>query len=206
MAEIAVLTGDIIGSTRLAPEALEGAMRALGDAAHEIAGWAGTATRFTRARGDGWQMVLTEPRLSLRAALFLRASLRRTGKGMATRVSVAHGAGTIPETGDLNGANGAAFVLSGRGLDQMARGHELALAGDMPGAAAAVGILADVQSRRWSVAQARVLALLFAPDAASQTEVAQGLGMSRQAVAKLGAFRGQGAMLAAIEAWETWWE
>ncbi len=205
MTKIAVLTGDVIGSTRLASDALETAIAALAGASDEIARWTGTPTRFTRSRGDGWQIVLTEPRLSLRAALSLRARLRIAGRSMATRISVAHDAGDMPQAGDLNGAAGPAFVLSGRGLDQMARGRELAFAGDVPGAAAAVAVLADALSRRWSVAQARVMSALLAPDSPSQAAIADGLGISQQAVAKVALFRGPGIVLAALEEWEMWW-
>ena len=119
----AVLTGDLIGSTKVEPAALERAIDLLAETARELTGWAPPSPdpRFTRYRGDGWQMVVAEPGLALRAVLMLSASLRAADLGLATRAAIGIGAVESLGTASLADARGVAFEASGRGLDHMAR-------------------------------------------------------------------------------------
>ena len=129
--DLAVLTGDIIRSCRLTPEALDAAMAALSRAAAAMSAWDGSRdARFSRFRGDGWQCLAPSPALGLRAVLFLRAHLRALDRDTDTRASVGIGPGALPERGDLSAAGGPAFEISGRGLDKMARVQQLAVAAE----------------------------------------------------------------------------
>ena len=106
-------------------------MDVLADAAREISGWTpGADTRFTRYRGDGWQMHLAEPGLALRAALVLAARLRAADTGLATRAAI--GIGRIEDLGtaSLADARGPAFEASGHALDRMRYGRRLAIDGE----------------------------------------------------------------------------
>ena len=178
---ITVLTGDIVASSELGPDRLDAAMQALAEASDDVALWQGAPTRFTRARGDGWQMVLARPGLTLRAAMRLRAGLRRRGRDLATRIGIAIGAGEVPPLGDLNAAGGPAFTASGRALDGMRAPHQIALA-DGPAGLAAALVLADHLSQGWTEAQARSLVPALSPDAPTRAEIGAALGISRQAV------------------------
>jgi alkanesulfonate monooxygenase SsuD/methylene tetrahydromethanopterin reductase-like flavin-dependent oxidoreductase (luciferase family) len=185
---IAVLTGDIVRSALLAPAELDRAMAALADGAATAAGWGDGAARFTRFRGDGWQCLAPSPPLAFRVALLLRARLRTEGRAFDTRIAVGIGAAEMPAAGDLAAASGPAFRLAGHGLDTMHRSARLAVGWQDPPAdadkVAAIVALLDTLSRRWTPAQARVLVATLPPAAPTQAEVAAGLGISQQMVAK----------------------
>ena len=179
---IAVLTGDIVRSTDLPKERLDRAVSALQAAAETAADWHGASLLFSRNRGDGWQVFLQRPALALRTALYLRSALRAEGKDMSTRISAATGTGDPGDTGDLNAASGPVFVASGRGLDKIEPPAMMAFAGG--GATGAVFRLSDHVSNSWTEAQARALGPFLAPDPPTQSEVADRLGITRQAVAQ----------------------
>ena len=199
----AVLTGDLIRSTRLGGRAVDFSLAALDHGADEIEGWGLGATRFTRYRGDGWQVYLSAAGQVLRASLFLAACLRAAETGLRTRIGA--GVGAVDRLDDdLARASGAAFVRSGRALDAMPRTRWLAIdgvgAGPWPGA---VVDLADWIAARWSREQAEAVALALDPSEPPQAEIADRLGVSRQAVqARLAGagFQALGTALAAFEA------
>lgn len=177
---LAVLTGDLIGSTRMVPTRLEQAFTTLTSAAARIDGWQAYPTHFSRYRGDGWQIALLRPQLALRAALFLRASLRAAGRDLSTRIAIAAGTGRPPQSPDLNTATGAVFVASGRALDAMEPQAQLTFAAG--GALGAAVRLADALSRSWTVAQARAIAPMLGPEPPTHFAVAESLSITRQAV------------------------
>ncbi|PZQ51387.1 MAG: hypothetical protein DI556_04250 [Rhodovulum sulfidophilum] len=186
--EFAVLTGDIIRSSKLSTETLDAAMAALEGGATSMTRWEGAEpARFERFRGDGWQCLAPSPRLALRATLFLRASLRAALRDVETRVSIGIGPARLsPET--LAAAGGPAFELSGRGLDKMARARNLAISwANPPGAAPVIGAvvaLCDEISRLWTPRQAELLLEALSPGDAPQEVLAERRGISQQAVAK----------------------
>ncbi len=185
---VAVLTGDIIRSSRLSPEALDAAMTALARGAAAMSLWDGaTPARFGRFRGDGWQCLAPAPAQALRAALFLRANLRAIDRDADTRISIGIGAGLLPSEG-LEAASGPAFEVSGRGLDQMGRTQQFAVAWAEPprgaGVIAAIYALADEVSRLWTPKQAELLVETLSPGDESQEALAAQRGVSQQAVAK----------------------
>ena len=193
---IAVLTGDLIGSTALARDDVERAFVALSEAAEAIGGWQRTPARFTRSRGDGWQLYLARPELALRAALTLRAALAAAGRTVETRIAMATGPGAPEPPEDLNEATGPAFTASGRALDALAGGATMAHASG--GALGAAVRLADHISRGWTEAQGRALLHMLPPDPPTRAEVGDRLGISRQAVDQALAAAGFPAIEAAL--------
>lgn len=177
---LAVLTGDLIGSSGLAPERIEEAFAVLGSAAERIAAWQGHPTSLSRYRGDGWQIVVMRPRLALRAALVLRAALRAGGRDLSTRIALASGQDRPPHLPDLNLATGPVFVASGRALDTIEAPAQMVLAGG--GALGAAVRLADALSQGWTQAQARAILPMLAPVPPTRILVAESLGIRRQAV------------------------
>ena len=128
---IAVLTGDIVGSSALSADELSEVMAALqlgADAVCEGVGgdltdasdvWVGPVDVF---RGDGWQAALRDPRHALLAAVILRlAVIRRRPEGRRnafdTRVAIAVGPAErlVPEA--ISRSSGSAFTQSGGLLD-----------------------------------------------------------------------------------------
>jgi len=206
---LAVLTGDVIRSARLAPEALDAVMAALGRGAAAMSSWDAAARPdcFTRFRGDGWQCLAPAPALALRATLFLRAHVRALDGDADTRVAVGIGPGTLPADGDLAAAGGPAFELSGRSLDGLRQPEQFSVAwADPPADAALIGAvfaLADEISRLWTARQAETLIETLAPGDAAQREIAGKRGVSQQAIAKRLSAGGDWALqraLAAVEA------
>ena len=172
--QYAVLTGDLIRSSDLAPSALDAGLDSLEQAAQEFAGC------FSRRGGDGWQCAAPSPENALRYALILRAALRSHGKDYATRISIAVGAGTLPANGDVNAAYGPAFTASGRLLEALPSGARMADAAG--GVLDAATRLADHISSGWTPAQARSVRLILWPKERIRSEAAAELGITRQAV------------------------
>lgn len=207
MDPIAVLTGDLIASTAASALAVDRAMLALAQAAQTIGGWIGHDTRFTRFRGDGWQIYLDQPSLALRAALVLTAHLRATDTGLATRIAIALGPHDGLGRAGLSGASGPAFETSGRALDQMKRSDEIAFAvARLPQASLrwqqAVIALAHWHATRWSREQAEAMVLALAPHTPRQDDIAQTLGITRQAVQGRLKSAGMRALQPALSAFE----
>lgn len=207
MPDIAVLTGDIVRSTALAPAELDAAMAAIAAATAAASGWAGGPVAFSRFRGDGWQCLLPAPSLALRLSLCVKAALRMHARRLDTRISIGIGEGVVPENGDLAAGRGPAFRASGHGLDSIARRARMAIewASPPPGAGKvrAIVALCDEIARRWTPAQANVLAHALVPGGATQAEIADAIEVSQQTVAKHLAAAGDWALehaMAALEA------
>jgi hypothetical protein len=179
----AVLTGDLMSSTRAGPERTDRALCALAAAADVISQWLHEDTRFTRFRGDGWQIYLgAQPGLAFRASLYLAARLRMAETGLATRIAAGVGPVVRVGTAGLADASGVAFEISGHALDHMERTRRLVIEG--------VGItpwhvslfeVADWMVRRWSCAQAEAVALALNDKAAAMADLAAEIGVTRQA-------------------------
>ncbi len=170
----AVLTGDLMNSTDLAPAALDAALVDLNTATSDFGGI------FARRGGDGWQCAVPDPASALRYALILRAALRSRGKEHATRIAIAAGAGTLPSSGDVNAAHGPAFTASGRLLDALPA--HVGMAHASGGALDAATRLADHISAGWTPAQARSVRLILWPKGRIRSDAAAALGITRQAV------------------------
>lgn len=229
MHPIAVLTGDLIASTAADVSAVDRAIQALAQAARILGDWAGHDTRFTRFRGDGWQLYLEKPGLTLRAALYLTAYLRAAEAGLATRMAIAIAPSYRLGAQGLSGASGLAFEKSGRGLDQMKRQDLIAFDADSdarkvsavaPTAHAGPDVtpgphskpdlwqkaildLALWQASRWTRDQATAIALALHPDPPTQDRIAQSLGITRQAVQVRLKGAGLHALKSALTAFET---
>lgn len=203
MASLSVLTGDLIGSSQLNATQIDAAMSALGDAAHDIAGWQpGLRTGFARASGDGWQFVVSSEHVGLRSSLFLRAALRRLGKPFSTRIALASGPGSFPENIDPNRATGPVFTASGRLLTTLTGPH-LHMAHAALGPRHATTSLADHISQRWTPAQARAMQLMLPPAPPTHAAAAATLGISRQAVDQALTAAGYHALTEALTALES---
>ena len=208
----AVLTGDIVNSTRLSSQALASVFASLEETADMIRSWTQRdVPGLDRHRGDGWQFVPPHPMFSLRAALALRASVRRLGDEFDTRIAVGIGPGVVRE--NLGGSEGQAFELSGRLLSLLGGAHRLAadasgLHPDRPHGpewALFKGMfrLGDAISSGWTTRQAELFLLQSAPRPPSAAEIAGRLGVSRQAVESGFNRAGGDALTAACESVET---
>lgn len=183
--QMAVLTGDIVGSTGHPAGAVDAAMQAIRQTATRIATWQTPPkdSRFTRFRGDGWQIVLADPSLSLRAAVVLQGTLGALG--LESRISIGIGPTDNLGTTDLGDAAGRAFELSGHGLDRMPDHGRLAIDGNtVTEADRMIADLLGERMSRWTAAQAEAAAMqLSSPDRPpTLQDIGHSLGISPQAV------------------------
>lgn len=201
----AVLTGDLIGSTRAPVVAQEASMACLAAMAGRIALWpGGLPPRFTRHRGDGWQIVAPAT-FGLRAALVLTAALRARPDLPATRIAIGLGPATSLGTTDLRDARGQGFEASGHALDTMERQRLLAMAG--PGVTPlhqALLRLMEVQLARWTAPQAEIAAEALHPESPTLADLAARHGITPQAVSERMKAGGITALRRALEDCETY--
>ncbi len=197
----AVLTGDIIGSRKSPAKTVDKALAVLADAAQAFGAAHALTLRFTRDRGDGWQVIVNNPELTLRAMTFLRARLIAAGIDLDTRVSAGIGPIESQGTRDLSDATGSAFFLSGDHLNT-AKKRRMVIAGDGIGPwQNAVLSLTDQLVSGWSAPQAEAAALSILHET-TQDEIAQTLGITRQAVQLRLAGSGVAALSEAFEAFK----
>lgn len=197
MTPFAVFTGDLIKSTSARAEVVEATLANIAASAAQLAEDTGQDPRFTRFRGDGWQMALPGRDSWYRALILILARLKAQPGLLDTRIAIA--VGSIETTGsrDLNDARGFAFHLSGRGLDHFPkRGQfEVRLASRLEPLAdgsgrqiewtswtdkALVAFIART-ARNWSQAQAEALCIALENPDLTQADWAARLGISRQA-------------------------
>jgi hypothetical protein len=196
----AVLTGDVVRSSRLAPAELAALRQTILAAADQIGAWKASpiigAPEFYR--GDAWQLLLSEPRMFLRVALFIRATVRQT-RGWDTRIAIGLGPVDQIEPGQISLSVGESFTLSGRQLDEM--GSALGFGFDAPpelkakaGWVAPVVSLCGELIGRLKPGQATTVCAALTPSGATQTEIAAQLGISQQAVSNALSSAGWGAI------------
>ena len=180
---IAVLTGDLVGSTGHPAETVDAAMQAIQAAALSVADWQTPPadTRFTRFRGDGWQIILTNPQFALRAAAVIQGRL--IALGLESRISIGVGKRESLGTSNLADASGEAFEESGRGLDNMSDLSRLKHSGGL----VQDDIIADLLGERmqkWTAAQAEAASLYLASPGKIRTlfDIGRDLNISPQAV------------------------
>lgn len=177
---IAILTGDLVDSTKASASAVEATMALLATCSAEI----GQDSRFARFRGDGWQLYLEPPGDCLWACLFILSRLKSEDAPLETRIAVGIGTVHLFDDTNLTTALGSAPTASGRALDAMPKAARLALEGNRVGRfEKRCFAFADDQAARWSREQAQVVALMLSPNGApTQEDIARRLGITRQAV------------------------
>ncbi|MCF6271817.1 MAG: hypothetical protein L3J37_01315 [Rhodobacteraceae bacterium] len=194
LSNTAVLTGDIVKSTALSREERDALFAALKLGAEAVAALQNDDPFFERFSGDSWQM-LVQPRFALRACLLMRAYIRQESKVFETRISVGIGAIEPLSNEGLGASDGPAFQASGRGLKALKGGQYFAI--NTP--ARPIFILADEVSKRWTQAQARVLAISLMCPRPTQETVASKVGIAQQSVRNHLSAAGEPALLAALE-------
>lgn len=181
---IAVLTGDLMDSTGLGPDKVDRAIKALRHSAAEQSSWMSASAVFSQHRGDGWQVAIPDARYGLRSAALFRASLRALGPELDSYIGISEGPFDWPPGPDLNAEYGKVFEISGHALDVAKKG-DFHINHSAVGAHEAVAILLDRICEEWTPAQALTTCSALHPEEdPNQTEIAERLGKSRQAVAK----------------------
>lgn len=202
---VAVLTGDLVNSTAAGPGQTDAAIARIRDYAATAATWPGNGPdRFTRFRGDGWQFLVPRASLALRAVICLHAALRMVETVPLSRVSIGLGSIVLAGGGGLAAASGSALIASGQALDEIEKTRLFTIAGDgvTPLHHAVIDLVED-HVQRWTAEQAEASLPFLSPDTPTQRSIAEGLGISTQAVHARLKGAGAHAVQRAVEAWET---
>ena len=165
----AVITGDIIGSGKLAKEEREDLLSNLKSLFGELNRHI-TKEKEPPAeifRGDSFQMVLQQPEQALLVGLLIRARLRSLTASDDHEAQnywdarVAIGIGEVTFRADrIVESDGTAFHLSGRGLDDMKKKRSLRIRTPWPEVDEELEVacaLSETIVNRWTIAQAKVI-------------------------------------------------
>jgi hypothetical protein len=163
----AVLTGDIVGSSKLSASERQQIPSVLHEASENISRYFERSMQYEVDifRGDSWQLVISEPSNSLRIGLFFRAIIRATleSRKVDTRLSI--GIGTtefIPES-NVSTGNGEAFRLSGEALERFDKSTRMKIAfpiryeSGITHAFDVIVQLIDLLAQRWTSKQAEAV-------------------------------------------------
>lgn len=157
MKTYAVLTGDIVESSKIDAQRLEFAKSLLRSLAAEFAqaypeSMVGQPDVF---RGDSWQIGLLRPGLALTAAVFIRSGFKMDE--LDTRIGIGWGGVDRIHTDRISESLGAAFTRSGQALDGLGKVRRLALISSdesnapFPGSLLDAGVgLLDALVSRWT--------------------------------------------------------
>ncbi len=178
----AVITGDLIHSRQASTTQVDLAMDTLRDAAKEAEGRSNRILKFTRFRGDGWQIHLDTPGAALGTIVWLHAKLRATGLKIDSRMAAGIGGIETLGTTTLADANGPAFITSGQALDTIGK-HRFTIAGiGVTDELLAIFELVEHIIFGWTANQAEAAAIALAYPNQTQEDIATKLDISRQAV------------------------
>ena len=130
----AVLTGDLVRSSRLTIADSKNAMAGLRRVAGEIGQQhpAAVVGRIDTFRHDSWQLLLGQPALAFRIAVLMRAALKMESDADTkydTRVSIGIGRVELISKRRISDSRGPAFTDSGKGLDELV-GQRLAFSAE----------------------------------------------------------------------------
>ena len=120
----AVLSGDLVASSKLSSKESSNAMQWLRNASEMVADLhpGAVVDRIDTFRHDSWQLLLRKPEISLRTAILLRTRLRAessSGASYDSRVSIGIGPVELISEDGISNSRGQAFTISGQGLDSM---------------------------------------------------------------------------------------
>ena len=120
----AVLTGDVVNSTKLSKEQQKKLEQLLGETLAEFnEELFSKSSNYMQYRGDSFQLVTTTIEQSLQIALRIRLAVKEQFPKNDVRIAIGIGKINTPIASEINKANGSAFINSGKSLDDMQ--HEL---------------------------------------------------------------------------------
>jgi hypothetical protein len=162
-----VLTGDIVGSSRLPDSVRLDLRQVLNQASGKVSRHfhKNVPYKIVVFRGDSWQFVVSDPSKSLRIGLFLRSLIREGMKAARVDTRIAIGFGTISFIPDdnLSSGDGEAFRLSGEALEKLPKDYRMSInfpkhfQTDLTDALDIIVKLIDLQAIGWTQKQARAI-------------------------------------------------
>lgn len=182
MNKVAVLTGDVVDSTKLSPmrraelnETLKNTLSVLSE-----------GNTYDIYRGDSFQVQVHNPIQALRKAIQIRCKLRQTfvqekKPVIDARISVGIGS-VIYQASRVSESDGEAYRLSGRALDSMKESRLLIKTGneEFDSWIDIICLLLDVMISSWSSQQSEVIHELL--NGAKQQDIAKKIGITQASV------------------------
>lgn len=159
-AQYAVVTGDVVQSGKLKARGLEAVQSGLKSAASDFNQvFPGALVgELGMTRGDGWQVALRRPDLSLRLGLYLRSSLKAKFS-VDTRMCIGLGPVDRLVEAAIVESTGPAFERSGRGLDELPKHLRMDLQTDSVSSDLQMVVrLMDCVVQRWSAKESLAVA------------------------------------------------
>ncbi len=122
----AVLTGDIVSSTKMKAQELDFLQNVLRDEAHELEKQ-GVLSSIQFFRGDSFQVLVLKPEEALRVALLLKSLINSSFIGFLEAksskirydIAISVGLGNVSDDPIGGELNTRPYILSGRGLDYL---------------------------------------------------------------------------------------
>ena len=184
---VCVLTGDIVGSTKLTHNGRESLMEHLKSFLDKLNNFNNNKLPFRIFRGDSFQGVSFKPETALSDALLLRSWLITATPGASDHCWDARlgiGIGTIEfHSEDVLEMDGEAFRNSGLILDRLKTDERIGIHtpwNEVNEEMAVHSLVIDTLSLRWSAAQAEVVAGYL--QGQTQSKMASDIGISQAAV------------------------
>jgi hypothetical protein len=172
-----VVTGDMVGSSKLKPLEREALFQLMREGAQELRGWLGKKVMPLEVDiygGDTWQILLTDPGKVLPAGLFFRTFLRSRSPQRDTRFVAAVGPIDFVPRNKVSEGDGEAFRLSGQTLGELKNRRMAFVSHDRP------------STGRWDVAFELVDALAMRWPEKRSAAVAGALrGWTQEAIGQL---------------------
>lgn len=189
--DVAVLTGDLVDSSRYPAEVrgrLHGALTEISKELRDLY----TATvpfNLDLFRGDSWQLLVAHPETALRLGLYIRAALRAQlrSSDVDTRVAIGIGTVTFLAPDGVSAGDGPAFRSSGQALDALGRAHRMGFAADIDAARSLDTVLklVDYPATWWTWRQAQAISQALLDRTQEETAAAWPDGpITQQAVAQ----------------------
>lgn len=181
-----VITGDIIKSSRLPASKMKRLMNILRNSSKEIrTAFPNTImSNIDTFRGDGWQVLIKKPELSLRVALYYRAYIKSSMRIDKINTRMAISLGTVKSLPNRSGSDGIgeAYTLSGKASDEMGKTRLLFVSNILPDNQNINLIFGfvDYLSAKWTSRQSSIL--MLALRGFTQTEIAKKLSIAQQTV------------------------
>ena len=206
-AAAAVLTGDLIGSTKAAPDGSGNARWPCSPRQRAEALRLDPSRRdprFTRFRGDGWQMLVADPGLALRAALFLTARLRAADLDLGHPHRHRHRRHRQPRQSRASPTPAArpSKPPAAPSTTWAAPAGSPSRATGSPASTGSSSSFSTSCASHWTRQQAEATALYLHPDNPTLEQIAPQLGISAQAVNYRLSGAGAPAIRRALRAWE----
>lgn len=177
----AVLTGDIVNSSKLLPRERQVLFEAFPILSAMLRERYPHAVHYniSNFRGDGWQLIVNQPAKSLEVSLYIRTYLRFavTEKKIDSRIAIGIGQVDFVPEGNVSAGYGSAYTASGHLLEALPGSQRMALgfAAREPGLVHAAAVilveLVDTLVSAWGASQCQ--AVYWALQGLTQTQIAQ---------------------------------